>query len=270
MNLPEVYDGLVPSVPGSLRTLQKNLLFYPFLTLFLNLPDTMISGITMKEPPTRQQTIAQPTMPVAAPTPRQARWKASSFLLPLHLFLGITFVYAGIQKLTDPQYFNASAPGYIGKQIAVFTTGSPMHGFLMRFVVPHAHFFGTLVAYGEIAIGLGVLVGLLLRPASFFGLLLSLVFFFTATWHVYPYFYGADIVFVFCWITLLLAGPLHSGLPSLDSFLVPRFLQSLSQEQRTSLRQPLRVLIGVGDSIEEDSGVAVGQAQNEPAGAITL
>jgi DoxX len=38
-------------------------------------------------------------------------------LVPLRLFLGITFVYAGIQKLTDPQYSNPEAPGYIGKQI---------------------------------------------------------------------------------------------------------------------------------------------------------
>ena len=37
-------------------------------------------------------------------------------LLPLRLFLGITFLYAGIQKLTDPQFFNPSATGFIGKR----------------------------------------------------------------------------------------------------------------------------------------------------------
>ena len=40
--------------------------------------------------------------------------------------MGVTFVYAGIQKLTDPQYFNPTARGYIGHQIAAFATGSPL------------------------------------------------------------------------------------------------------------------------------------------------
>lgn len=177
-------------------------------------------------------------------TPMKKGW----FLLPLRLFLGITFIYAGIQKLTDPQYFNASARGYIGKQIAAFATDSPLHNFLMQVVVPHASFFGALIAYGEIAVGLGALVGLLLRPAAFFGLLLSITFFLTATWRVYPYFYGSDIVFIFCWITLILAGPLNTGLPSLDALLVPRLLRSLSSEQRAVLAQPLYVLTGVGET----------------------
>ena len=45
-------------------------------------------------------------------------------LLPLRLFLGVTFVYAGIQKLTDPQFFQPNAAGYIGHQIAGFATQS--------------------------------------------------------------------------------------------------------------------------------------------------
>ncbi|MBV9230739.1 MAG: DoxX family membrane protein, partial [Chloroflexi bacterium] len=127
-------------------------------------------------------------------------------LLPMRLFLGITFIYAGIQKLADPQFFNPAAHGYIGKQIAAFATGSPLHSMLIQ-LVPHAIFFGAVVACGEIAIGLGTLLGLLFRPAAFFGLLINLLFFLSATWHVYPYFYGSDIVFIFCWLTLLIANP---------------------------------------------------------------
>lgn len=218
---------------------------------------------TRKEAPTlKQQTGIQPPAQARAAVPGPASWKASWFLLPLRLFLGITFVYAGIQKLTDPQYFNPAARGYIGKQIIAFATGSPLHNFLIRFAVPHAHLFGAMVAYGEIAIGLGALVGLLLRPAALFGLLLSITFFLTATWHVNPYFYGADIVFIFCWITLILAGPLHSGLPTLDAFLVPRLLQSLPTEEREMLAQPLSLLLGVGDTAEQDNIAATGQPQN--------
>lgn len=53
-------------------------------------------------------------------------------MLPLRLFLGGTFVYAGIQKLTDPQFFNPAARGYIGRQIPAFAFGSPLGGLLLH------------------------------------------------------------------------------------------------------------------------------------------
>jgi len=143
-------------------------------------------------------------------------------LLPLRLFLAVTFIYAGIQKLTDPQYFNPRAMGYIGKQIAGFAHGTPLHGFLVGVAEPHAMFFGALVAYGELAIGLGTLIGFLARPAAFFGALISLTFFLSASWRVTPYFYGADIVFLFGWLTMLLAGPEGAALPTFDVWLATR------------------------------------------------
>ncbi len=178
----------------------------------------------------------------------KARRLSGWILLPLRLFLGVTFVYAGIQKLTDPQYFNHTAPGYIGKQILGFAFGSPIHNFLVYFVVPHATFFGALVAFGELAIGIGILLGLLLRPAAFFGLLLSLMFFLSASWRVFPYFYGADIVFVFCWITMLIAGPELCWLPALDTWLVARLLENASHANRPRLARASYFLLGVKEN----------------------
>jgi thiosulfate dehydrogenase (quinone) large subunit len=40
------------------------------------------------------------------------------------------------------------------------------------------------------------------------------VLFLTATWHTGPYFLGSDIVFVFAWLPLVLAGA--EGQPALD------------------------------------------------------
>lgn len=151
--------------------------------------------------------------------------------VPLRLFLGVTFLYAGIQKLTDPQYFQPEARGSIGHQLAAFASASPLRGFLLGVAVPHATLFGALVAYGELAIGLSVLMGLLWRVASLFGLLLNLLFFLSADWHIFPYFYGSDIVFLFCWLTLLIAGPGQQALPALDPWLF-RWL-----EDHTPLRQ---------------------------------
>src|SRR5258708_1622495 len=166
-------------------------------------------------------------------------------IVPLRLFMGVTFVYAGIQKLTDPQYFNPTARGYIGHQIAAFAIGSPLHGFLANVAVPHAALFGGMVAYGELAIGLGVLLGLLLRPAALFGLLINLVFFLSADWHVFPYFYGADIVFLFCWLTLLLAGPANQILPALDTRLVAWLVEQAEPQEQPRRTKVYEWVFGV-------------------------
>ena len=170
-------------------------------------------------------------------------------LLPLRLFLGVTFAYAGLQKLTDPHYFRPGTPTYIGTQIAAFAHGTPLQGFLLHVALPHAILFGALVAYGELAIGLGTLIGLLMRPAAIFGLILSLTFFLSASWRISPYFYGADIVFVFGWITLLLAGPAAGGLwPALDARLAERALRAtvmLEPARRAAVARVLAVVLGV-------------------------
>ena len=122
----------------------------------------------MKTAPTSQQVHTSKASP--SPVQQQSWWKELRFseriLLPLRLFLGITFLYAGIQKLTDPQFFNLSATGFIGKQIIAFALGSPIHNILLHVALPHAVFFGAIIALGEIAIGIGTLVGFLFRPAE--------------------------------------------------------------------------------------------------------
>jgi thiosulfate dehydrogenase (quinone) large subunit len=166
-------------------------------------------------------------------------------LLPLRLFMGVTFLYAGIQKLTDPQYFRASAPGYIGKQLAAFAAGSPIRGFLIHVAVPNARFFGGLVAYGELAIGLAILAGLLYRPAALMGALLNVIFFLSATWRVRPYFYGADIAFLFAWLPLIFAGPERGWLPALDTRLASWILTRVSRDRRPTAARILQVVLGV-------------------------
>ncbi|GHO44273.1 TQO small subunit DoxD [Ktedonospora formicarum] len=164
-----------------------------------------------KVPPIRPDTT--PVRSRSIPAPR------AFALLPLRLFLGITFLYAGIQKLTDPQFFHPGSPDFIGEQITIFAQTSPLSPLLLQFASPNAILFGMLIAYGEVAIGLGTLVGFLLRPASIFGLILNIILWLSASWTVYPYFYGSDIVFACCWLVLLLNGPSGTGFLSLDELL---------------------------------------------------
>jgi thiosulfate dehydrogenase [quinone] large subunit len=154
-------------------------------------------------------------------------------LLPLRFFLGVTFVYAGIQKLTDPGFLHAGSTTYIGTQLEGFAGGTP-GGFLLRaFAIPHPEIAGIGVAAFEIVIGLLTASGLLTRIAAAAGLGLNLVFFLTASWHTSPYFLGSDIVFVFAWLPFVLAGA--QGQPALDNMLER---PSPSLARRTRLHPP--------------------------------
>lgn len=154
-------------------------------------------------------------------------------LFPLRLFLGVTFTYAGIQKLTDPGFFQPGATTYIGTQLHGFAAGTP-GGFILRtFALPHPELAGAGVAVAEILIGLLVTAGLFTRWASAAGLGLNFLLFLTASWHTTPYFLGPDLVFSFAWLPLALAGA--SGQPALDNLLrqpTPAFTR------RTRLRPP--------------------------------
>ena len=139
---------------------------------------------------------------------------AGAALLPLRLFLGVTFVYAGVQKLSDPGYLHPGAPTFIGTQLNGFAHGTP-GGFLLRtFAIPHPQLAGVGVALLEIAIGVLTIAGLLTRVAAAAGLALNLVLFLTNSWNAYPYFLGSDIVFVFAWLPFVLTGA--TGQPALD------------------------------------------------------
>jgi thiosulfate dehydrogenase [quinone] large subunit len=126
-------------------------------------------------------------------------------LLPLRAFLGFTFCFAGLQKIANPGFFQASNPGSIQAQLAGAVRRSPIHTLispLTHVAVP----LGVLIAVAELAIGLGTLLGLWQRLAAAGGVALSLLLFLTVSFHSSPYYTGADIVFVFAWTPLLLAG----------------------------------------------------------------
>lgn len=162
----------------------------------------------------------------SAPRPRvqgPEGWPASArlsipgwVLVPLRAFLGVTFTYAGLQKLANRSFFSASAPGSLEAQMQGAARNSPVHS-LVSLASHHALLVGLLIAFGELAVGLGTLLGLWARAAAIAGALLSFSFFLTVSFHAQPYYYGADIVFVFAWSPLILVGA--GNVLSLDAIL---------------------------------------------------
>jgi thiosulfate dehydrogenase [quinone] large subunit len=174
-------------------------------------------------------------IPASTKGVRALRAKPQMALLPLRIFLGVTFVYAGIQKLSDPGFLHPAAATYIGTQLHGFANGTPGAFLLNTFAIPHPELAGIGVALLEILVGLLVLVGLFTRAAAAVGLGLNLVLFLTASWKTSPYFLGPDIVFVFAWLPFVLAGA--DGQPALSHAIENRFSQGLTRRDPVTHRR---------------------------------
>jgi thiosulfate dehydrogenase (quinone) large subunit len=148
----------------------------------------------------------------AAEVLRRAAENPALALVPLRLFLGATFLYAGLDKLLSPDFFTTGAPGSIGEQLLIFARHSPLGG-LIDLVEPWAVLIGVAIAVVEIGIGLGALSGYGFRVAALGGAGLSLLFWLTASWATRPYYYGPDLPYAAGWITVLLAGHGNVAIP---------------------------------------------------------
>ncbi len=163
--------------------------------------------------------------------------------LPLRVFLGIIFFFAGLDKITDPTFFDPSNANFIGNQMQGFVTynHSPLSGLLTSVAIPHAALFGWLMALGEMAVGLAVLAGALTRLAAAGGLLISLTLWLTASWGQQPFYTNWDLPYIFGWITLLILG---AGNYSLDAWRGARRVADPQAEEVAAGRRRFLVQAG--------------------------
>src|SRR5450759_2934409 len=120
------------------------------------------------------------------PTPPQGRMES----LPLRAFLWVIFFFAGLDKVTDPTFFDPKNANYIGAQLHGFVAynHSPLSFLLTSIAIPHAALFGALIAIGEMVCGLLALLGLFTRRAAALGLALSSTLWLTASWGQQPFY----------------------------------------------------------------------------------
>ena len=121
-------------------------------------------------------------------------------LLPLRVFLAVTFIYAGLDKLTDSAFLADSGSGSIGDMMS---SAIPA---MIDMALNNPVGFGYAIALGELAVGIGTLLGLLTRLAAFGGALISLSLWLTVSWSASPYYYGNDLPYLMAWLPLILAG----------------------------------------------------------------
>ena len=121
----------------------------------------------------------------------------------MRLWLGITWIYAGWDKASDPGFLEAGSSTYMGTQLSGFSTHSPL-GFAFNPLIEYATVVGGFVIISEFAIGLATLLWVAPRLAAFGGFLMSLGLWLADTFHVSPYFLASNTAYAVLWLSYLL------------------------------------------------------------------
>ena len=80
-------------------------------------------------------------LPRLVGVPREPGCISTAVILPTRSFLAITYLYADIQKFTDPQFFNPTNQGVVGEEMRGYVrSGSLLSPLLTHLVIPHAVF----------------------------------------------------------------------------------------------------------------------------------
>lgn len=145
---------------------------------------------------------------------------SSALWFVVRMYVGAEWLLAGWDKVISPAW------GTSGKAIAGFTAGAlaksagsnpAVQGwyawFLQHVVLPNAGLFSFLVAWGELAVGLGILLGILTGIAAGFGVLMNMNYLLAGTVSVNPILGMLGLFLCFSWRVC--------GLIGFDRWLLP-------------------------------------------------
>ena len=150
---------------------------------------------------------------------------ASIVWLIVRLWLGYSWMNAGYQKIWGSEksafWFGGGAgvKGFATAGVAGSTAGKGgasygwWAGFLHNFVIPNASWIGKLVALGELAIGVALILGLFTGLAALGGLVFNLTYMFSGSAGVNPMYALASVGLILAWR--------NAGTLGLDRFVLP-------------------------------------------------
>ncbi len=153
-----------------------------------------------------------PDLDYHRPVPLSPDARNSSALALLRIGVGLFFLIFAQYKILSTQFtLHGGFQFWINKFIAEGGAYPFMVSILRNFALPHATPIAFLVAYGELAIGLALLLGVFVRPASIGGLIFMLTLLFSSDYPgssapLWQYF-GASLshsVFALCFLTFLI------------------------------------------------------------------
>ncbi len=126
--------------------------------------------------------------------------------LLVRLYLGYAWLTAGWHKFLDPAWFGTGAgaaiQGFVKGALSKTTGAHPdvslwYASFLENVVLPNAGTWSNLITLGELAVGLGLILGLFTGVAAFFGGFMNVNFLLAGTVSTNPQ------LLVLAWLTVL-------------------------------------------------------------------
>jgi len=157
--------------------------------------------------------------------------KRSAWLwLIVRLYLGYEWLMAGWEKVVNPAWVGDSAGAAITgflqgalKKTAEFCPPAPaachpdVQGWYAWFItnaaLPNAEVFSYLVAYGELLVGVALILGFLVGVSAFFGIFMNLNFMLAGTVSVNPTWFVLGLGLLLAWRV--------SGRIGLDRYALP-------------------------------------------------
>lgn len=134
--------------------------------------------------------------------------KAAFFWLIVRLYVGWVWLEAGWAKIHSGAWVGSDAGGALSGFIngALQKTGGAhpdvqgwYAAFLQNSVLPHASLWSHIVAWGEVVIGVALILGILSGIAAFFGLFMNLNFLLAGAVSVNPILFVLSIGLILAW-----------------------------------------------------------------------
>lgn len=136
--------------------------------------------------------------------------RAGLFWLPIRLFLGFSWLSSGLGKATNPDGGwldgGASLAGYWERAVAIPEEGRPLISYdwyrdFLQFLLDGGHesWFAYVVTFGEILVGVALIVGALTGIAAFFGALMNMSFLLAGSASTNPVLFTAAIGLMLAW-----------------------------------------------------------------------
>lgn len=142
--------------------------------------------------------------------------------LAVRLYVGWIWLEAGLEKVQNPAWAGSTAgvamKGFIMGAIAKASEEHPAvqdwyAAFLNSFVLPNISVFSFVVAYGELLVGIALILGIFTGIAAFFGGLMNMNFLLAGTVSVNPILFFFELFLILAWRV--------AGWWGLDRFILP-------------------------------------------------